>query len=1316
MPQIFKQFAGIMDLDDSDEVIPPHFHKIARNVKFRGNGVNTRAENIVGTNEIAFNRPTGNNQCIGGYYDGLKQRIFFFNYNSNGNHGIYKYDINTDTVSSLLVCGVNSTGDILNFDLDYPIASVNILYTTDEDGDILSWIQRNDEAKELNIKEAEDNIYGSNWVADYLTVIKAPPQMPIKCVYENDTDVTVNNLRNSLFQFSYRFVYANNEKSVWSAKSIVPLPFQPSEKLTEDTYTNNARISLSFNTGNPSVKKIEISFRQTQNGATTDWFLIQSLNKSELSITDNSIYTYNFYNDGLYNSIDPLETAQLQDYIQRNPNAQELLNGNVKVFAGGTEGYNKINSDLSVDTQAFSISPFYYDYNGTLFFAVIDGIDSGSQGTIIKIYLFGTGTNTAGIVTTLNNGAAKYTINIIDSSYNSIGTSYTNSSDNPTVSDILNNISTNLQGNGFTEVSLVGNILTMSYPATVTLLSSGTQTTGVGSSSPTNAATTHFTYPWQSAYAYSVQYFSNKGRTNGAVNSVGFTLPVDNGGNMTPQLIINHRPPIWASYYQVLRTLNNTYNYRLDWVTNGAYSDAVANILGVRYAYLEIDNIYQYNNELKATNGVVGYTFAQGDRVRIFGRYDANGTPAVINSTYDYEVLSIETNIIFEGVRRFGTFLKIYYPTSDIDSNFKFDGSANFLAYDILIYNYTKHISTDKETYFEFGKCFGIGNSGTPNAYHIGLEQTQSVNLSSPAKITVANGDFFGRKRTIPIGQIYPLSSPQYTQSGPSAYSTPNISISSTITEASLYEIKSSVHTGAGLGLGDYPSTIDTDATYHNLSSSNQLIRVKGILNSSVFDTNGGNLQMYAKVCPTVGNPAITNITPLSTSLQTTQNYEYPFDIVISVPAGAKFWFVIFCYQTQFISISELTLQYVSNVTINIIESSFSDVYKLETNSNGRPSIIDENAKEVYNGALVRWSLPYIQNTNVNGSNTFRFENFDEVDRKRGDIQRLRVRDKILRVFQKTGVGRYGIFAKYIRNNSNQSELVVTDQILTKDNIQYYVGEFGMGEEYCNLGSSEQADYFIYPITGAVIRVAGDGIDNLSDIYKGQYYLSNKMDVYNKTWLRADGSKAKILGYFDFFEENYVVLLQGGSRSGEVITDDAFSFSENRKGFNTTYDYLNPDFMLCAENTTYSWKEGRMYVHNNQNKYGFIWGTQYYPSIQFVFNEQIAVKKNFNAIGYQSNQKWICPEVGDIYTSMVDGQTGLIQQSKLPSWAVEIDENKRIAALLRDVNSMTNPNKALNEGNYLQGFNIAIKFVYLGNDFAWIYLPYLTWEPNNRQF
>ena len=52
-----------------------------------------------------------------------------------------------------------------------------------------------------------------------------------------------------------------------------------------------------------------------------------------------------------------------------------------------------------------------------------------------------------------------------------------------------------------------------------------------------------------------------------------------------------------------------------------------------------------------------------------------------------------------------------------------FTGDSNYLHYQIFLYNYTSNSSSTQKFFYEVGKCFGIGNAGTNNAYHIGLDQ-----------------------------------------------------------------------------------------------------------------------------------------------------------------------------------------------------------------------------------------------------------------------------------------------------------------------------------------------------------------------------------------------------------------------------------------------------------------------------------------------------------------------------------------------------------------------------------------------------------------
>ena len=466
-------FSGKLNLDDANYRISNNDYIDALNVTkdAQGAGQDKIVSNILGNTLIPYSPPSGTNKVIGFYSDRVRNRAYYFLWNSNGYNTILYYDINREEINIVLQSKTDSNGiDILNFNPSYKVLSVNIFYR-DLEGDILFFNDGYNPPKSLNVI----NLYGSNWKLEYLLVAKAPPVMPPKVTYENDTTITINNLRNKLFQFSYRYVYDNNEKSVWSSKSIVPLPQQPSLTLTDNTATNNSRIAVLFSTGGPDVKAIELSFRETTNGLTSDWYLIKSLDKSSLSILDDDIYNLKFRNDSIYSQIDIIETGQLQDWVPQKANAGELANGNVLLYAGVVEGYDKTTMDLSV-TQTTGSYSFFYDQAGLLLLATVNGTDNGT-GTLMNIYLYGTGTNGMdGEVVTLNNAAGGYYINSFNSDNGTdLSTSYstTDLTSSYLVSDILAGISAAMVVKGYTQISLIGNKLVMSYSDGFVLTSVG---------------------------------------------------------------------------------------------------------------------------------------------------------------------------------------------------------------------------------------------------------------------------------------------------------------------------------------------------------------------------------------------------------------------------------------------------------------------------------------------------------------------------------------------------------------------------------------------------------------------------------------------------------------------------------------------------------------------------------------------------------------------------------------------------------------------------------------------------------------------------
>jgi hypothetical protein len=1160
-------FSGRLNLDDADYRISNNDYIDALNVTkdAQGTAQDKVVSNIQGNTLIPYTAPAGTNKVIGFYADKVRNRAYYFLWNSNGYNTILYYDLNTEIVVPVLISKTQSNGiDILNFNPSYKVLSVNIFYR-DLEGDILFFNDGFNQPKSLNVI----NLYGNDWEAEYLLVAKAPPVMPPKVVYENDTTININNLRNKLFQFSYRFVYDNNEKSVWSSKSIVPLPQQPSLTLTDNTASNNARIAVLFSTGGPDVKAIELCFRETTNGLTSDWFLIESFDKASLNIDDDIIYTdFKFFNDSIYTQIDVIETGQLQDWVPQRANAGELANGNVLLYAGIVEGYNKTTMNLSVEQITDSAS-FFYDQAGLLLLATVNGTDNG-VGTIMTIYLYGTGTNTDGEVTTLNNAAGGYYINSFASDGTDLSTSYSTSGITTSylVTDILAGISAAMIAEGYTQVLLDGNKLVMEYLDGFVLTSVGFKTFIILDSS-----NTRFANVWDSGYQYAIQYFDAQGRTIGAQTADGGTINTVERveGVALPEinLSIKNLPPLYATYYQVLRSNNTTYNKRLCWVSESAFAGITNGVDNSRFFYIGIGNIAAYNESISSTQNVVSYNYTQGDRIRFFARYNVSNE-IVYLPQYDYEIIgtvsTFEYNIDWPFPLEIdnntytanGNFLKIRYPDlADITSDFQFPGTPDFQHYEILLYNYSTNTDSSQRFFYEFGKEYGIGNSGTANRYHMGLLQTQSSvdPTGVPAIIPVTNGDLFYRSRTVPFSDRFNFNSNSFDL----ATSNPNqtraesfpITVSRTIDNAA-YRIQSQASIPVDISGGGSPIWSTSDYFFYNKSSTIQrILSIKGTLR--LLTTGNSTFSLYALI--------VTNLVPLDAKYtisllpieinslnSTTNNFSVTFDIDkrFSVPQTGKVWLVASSTNDNvgsnnvIIQPMNFDFEVIKDKTIGIIESSFNDSYNLITNSNGRPSVIDENARQTYFPTVIRFGQAYQQNTNLNATNRFFYDDFDEYDRTFGDVLRLHVRDRYLKVYQQFKVGTVPILTQIVKDVTGNPLQANSNQLINK--IQYYAGDYGIGDAATSLAWNNFADYFVDNFRGVVCRLSQNGIEPLSILYKTNAFFISKTAAYRKDLNNGVNEVGVytgdpcIYGVFDANTNKYIIAMEEINRYTNATT------------------------------------------------------------------------------------------------------------------------------------------------------------------------------------
>ena len=678
------------------------------------------------------------NQCIGSHYDELKQRVFYFNYNNAGYNGIYVYDVNANSITPLLISYVDSAEDLFGFDPKYPIASINILYRTEEDGDILHWTDRLNRPMKLNIKDAliSGKTYGSSWKKEYLTVARKMPLLAPVCNYSDDANLTSNNLKSKLFQFSYRWVYKDNTKSTWSPWSKLFAPSNVDTLSIESDVTKNNVINAIIKTGAADCVKIELSVRESISPTFSDRMLVIVLDKVKKSIANNTNYIFNFYNDSVYPFVDIEESTQLFDYVPKKANSQEIADDNIIVYGGVTEG-NTMSTNLVV-SSAVTIQ------------AAVNSMTIQSQNSGRNWMIKFSGTPATGDITGINITVSKENTSTGDITTVVAFYDYTTAAGN-TLTDIRNALRTTIDADGeltcvntSTDIGFIISGQTESgYIKTITATyqlqyASGTAPADVNISA----------YKHASVYKFGLVYFDEYGVTNGVVTSNTMTINTpkltsshigtDQINIPNIQFQINHAPPSWAKSFSFVRTSNLTASEFKMIRSNSAANNNVYKLGD--YGYI---NILDYNTN---KSGYPAYSYFKGDRVKIYAVVNA-----ATDSRYDLPIVGVQVQHPSGSTGLpDGYWLKVPYDSTFMSA---WDTALTNTAYMIEPYS-PSYTSADSDLlYYEFGENYNVITDSNSNLSHEGSTQSQIINTggqANAARPSIYNfyrGDVYNRKR-----------------------------------------------------------------------------------------------------------------------------------------------------------------------------------------------------------------------------------------------------------------------------------------------------------------------------------------------------------------------------------------------------------------------------------------------------------------------------------------------------------------------------------------------------------------------------------------
>jgi len=521
-----------------------------------------------------------------------------------------------------------------------------------------------------------------------------------------------NYLYGKLYQFRLRYIFDDFEKTVWSPISKVPLPIPvvgSDFRYDSNTELVSNTIIIKFNTQDEEITAIEIAVREGNDG---EWALIDTITKYDqdfnVLIESNIEYTYEWQNDKVLFALDQEDTNRLFDYVPQVTECTELINENQLVDANYIEGYDNIDTDVDLvfettnnDTGYGEVTqPVVADYGGdtTITFTEIPERST----TTITVYVAET---------------------------NDLYTAKKFREEDETEVQVIQALVLQLQEDGVNIIQS-GDLEIVIYQVPFTSINATVRSLLFSNTS--------FKYGKEAKVG--IVYYDRALRS-GAVNKVeGIEIPYLNvlSGGVTilesgtfPTVNVgyklNHIPPIWAKYWQWVKT-EDYHNYTQflinDWSTDDDYTLLKFN-----------SSIENFNTELPESI-IKEWVYEKGDRVRIIG-YSTLGTNElhVISEVKDYPILAyIEDTKEFKITR---------------DEEFVEDFSNTYWLIEVYRRPLTFPQDGIGEQYFEIGELNPILNPYTASRAH-GHTNTEYNDQEVANNICITSGGGY-----IPAGDTY---------------------------------------------------------------------------------------------------------------------------------------------------------------------------------------------------------------------------------------------------------------------------------------------------------------------------------------------------------------------------------------------------------------------------------------------------------------------------------------------------------------------------------------------------------------------------------
>ena len=382
-----KILTGGLNTDDAFSVFPEGDYQNAENVSIvtDADGKIAAIKNVWGDKRI--NNPLtqlfGDTMtCVGSFSDPVNMRVFYFLHSTEGDDMILSLNLKDNTID-LVLRNEQVDGDLdFRLEPEYRINCVSLV------GDQLYWTDNYNQPRKINVERGlrtYDSTYTSadgtipepydNIRLQDITIIKEPPVLPLsisKLVSADETipDQINNFIKDRSFQFSYRFVYRDNEVSVIS----------PYSKLAnyndDDDQTNFDTIQITIPKDQPIHNEVRSVQILSRNGNAGVWSIIKELSRDEFEdefIQHNTPgvdpYSFYFFNDiaGIFvadeDAYRPFDSVPIKSRTIESARNRLFLGNNLMGYTPTLAGLSAELVDLALVGTGDSFSGIYYHFS-----------------------------------------------------------------------------------------------------------------------------------------------------------------------------------------------------------------------------------------------------------------------------------------------------------------------------------------------------------------------------------------------------------------------------------------------------------------------------------------------------------------------------------------------------------------------------------------------------------------------------------------------------------------------------------------------------------------------------------------------------------------------------------------------------------------------------------------------------------------------------------------------------------------------------------------------------------------------------------------